>query len=129
MFFEYFLLGIGMSILTGCLFTVITMICGNKTHAILWCMGLAFGMLFLTLHTNEILVQTEYKNGVLNPHYVGGIRRFICSILHDINPCGQAAQLSGWEVYHPVRIALIDMLMIIGISVTGCKLFSRKDIN
>ena len=109
MFFEFFLLGIGMSILTGCLFTVITMICGNKTHAILWCMGLAFGMLFLTLHTNEILVQTEYKNGVLNPHYVGGIRRFICSILHDINPCGQAVSAGGM-LYNLLFVTIGNMI-------------------
>ena len=128
MFFEFFLLGIGMSILTGCLFTVITMICGNKTHAILWCMGLAFGMLFLTLHTNEILVQTEYKNGVLNPHYVGGIRRFICSILHDINPCGQAAQLSTWEVWHPIRVFVCNLMAIAVSTALGCLLFDKKEI-
>ncbi|MBO6017493.1 MAG: hypothetical protein J6P42_05615, partial [Oscillospiraceae bacterium] len=79
-FFRYFLLGIGMSMVTGCLFSVITLLCGNKTNAVIWCMGLAFGMLFLCLHTNELLVQTEYKDGALNPHYISGIRRVICSI-------------------------------------------------
>ena len=127
-FVQFYILGIGMSLVTGCLFSVITMLCGNKTHAIIWCMGLAFGMLFLCLHTNEILVQTEYKDGVLNPHYVSGIRREICSILHDINPCGQAAQLSGWEVWHPIRVLLCNILMLIGSSALGCLLFRRKDI-
>lgn len=127
-FIRFFILGIGMSIVTGCLFSVITMICGNKTQSIVLCMGLAFGMLFLCLHTNEVLVQTEYKEGVLNPHYVSGIRREICSILHDINPCGQAAQLSAWEVWHLNRALIINLFVITGSSVLGCLLFRRKDV-
>ncbi len=128
-FFQFFLLGIGMSLATGCFFSIITLVCGNKTHAIIWCMGFAFGMLFLCLHTNEILVQSEYKDGVLNPHYVGGIRRELCSILHDINPCGQAAQLSAWEVWHPIRALFFNLVVIAGSSGLGCLLFRRKDIN
>lgn len=127
-FLRFFIIGIGMSVATGCLFSIITMICGNKTQAIILCMGLAFGMLFLCLHTNEVLVQTEYKDGVLNPHYVGGFRREICSLLHDINPCGQAAQLSAWEVWHPIRSLLISLLVTAGSSALGCLLFRGKDV-
>ena len=127
-FFRYFILGIGMSLVTGCIFSVITMLCGSKTTAILWCMGLAFGMLFLCLHTNEILVQTAYKNGAPNPRYVSGFRRELCGILHDLNPCGQAAQLSGWEVWHPVRELLFNCILIIGLPTVCCMLFRRKDI-
>ncbi len=127
-FLRFIIIGIGMSVATGCLFSIITMICGNKTQAIILCMGLAFGMLFLCLHTNEVLVQTEYKDGVLNPHYLGGVRREICSLLHDINPCGQAAQLSAWEVWHPIRALLISLLVIAGTSALGCLLFRRKDV-
>lgn len=92
-------------------------------------MGLAFGMLFLCLHTNEVLVQAEYKDGLLNPHYVGGIRRALCGILHDLNPCGQAAQLSAWKVWHPIRASLFNLLMIASTSSLVCMLFNRKDIN
>lgn len=127
--FSYFIIGLGMCAATGCLFSIITMLCGNKTHAVIWCMGLAFGMLFLCLHTNEVLVQKEYKDGILNPHYVGGFRRTLNSILHDINPCGQAAQLSSWEVWHPLRIVLLDLLLVIGVTALGCGLFNKKDIN
>jgi len=127
-FFRYFLLGVGMSLATGCLFSVITLLCGNRTHALLWCMGLAFAMLFLCLHTNEVLVQTEYRDGLLNPHYVGGLRRALCRFLHDLNPCGQAAQLSAWEVWHPLRGAVSDLLVIAGSTVLGCALFRGKDI-
>ena len=127
--FRFFLLGLGMSLATGCLFSVITLLCGNKARAIIVCMGLAFGMLFLCMHTNEILVQTKYKNGILNPHYVSGFRRTLNGVVHDLNPCGQAAQLSSWEVWHPVRIVLFDPLLIASLSALGCRLFQKKDVN
>lgn len=128
-FIRFFFLGLGMSLTTGCLYAVITLLCGNKTQAVILCMGLAFVMLFLAMHTNSILVQPEFKDGVLNPKYVGGIRRFLSGILHDLNPCGQAAQLSTWEVWNPVRIAVLDLTMIAGMSALGCGLFRRKNIN
>ena len=127
-FIRFFIIGMGMSAVTGCLFSVITMICGSKTQAVILCMGLAFGMLILALHTNEVLVQAEYKDGVLNPHYVSGIRREICSLLHDLNPCGQAAQLSAWEVWHPIRVQLVNLVVAVGSAALGCLLFNRKDI-
>lgn len=125
---PYFLLGLGMSVSVGCIFTLITLLCRDRTSAVIWCMGLAFGMLFLCLHTNSLLVQTEYKNGVLNPHYVGGFRRMLYGVLHDLNPCGQAAQLSSWEVWTPTRAAVCDAAWVIGAFVLGCMLFRRKDI-
>jgi hypothetical protein len=91
-------------------------------------MGMAFGMLFLALHTNSILVQEEYKDGILNPHYISGIKRVVYEILHDINPCGQAAQLSTWEVLHPWRIALFNVIFVLFLLIAGCNLFERKDI-
>ena len=127
-FILYFLWGIGICLVTGCLFSVITILCGNKTRAIILCMGLAFIMLFFCMHTNELLVQKEYKNGILNPHYTGGLRRVIYSILHDINPCGQAAQLSSWEILNPFRGILINLLIIIALLILGCTMFCRKDI-
>ena len=93
-FIRFFLLGIGMSAATGCLFSVAALVCGDKTSAVIWCLGIACFMLFLCLHTNGLLVQTEYKDGALNPHYVGGFRRALYGVLHDLNPYGQAAQLS-----------------------------------
>lgn len=127
-FIRLFALGFGMSIVTGCLFSVMTLLCGNKTQAIIWCMGLAFLMLVLAMHTNSVLVQTEYKNGILNPKYIDGFRRTLNSILHDINPYGQASQLSSWAVWHPTRMILLDIPLVCGISALGCLFFQRKDI-
>mgnify|MGYP007102609244 CR=1 FL=1 len=44
-----------MSAAIACLFCVITLLCGDQTRAVVWCMGISFGMLFLSLHTNQIL--------------------------------------------------------------------------
>ena len=85
-------------------------------------------MLFLCLHTNEVLVQAEYRDGVLNPRYVGGARRALCGVLHDLNPCGQAAQLSAWQVWHPARAMAFDVFTIAVTTALGCALFRRKDI-
>lgn len=127
-FFCYFLIGACMSLAMGCLFSVITLICGRKTRAMIWCMGLAFVLLFLCLHTNEVLVQPEYKDGILNPNYVGGFRRAVCSVLHDLNPYGQISQLTSWEVWHPLRGLLWDFILIAGSTTLCCILFKRKDI-
>ena len=127
-FAGYFALGLSMSAAAACLFCVITLLCGDQTRAVVWCMGVAFGMLFLSLHTNQILVQTQYKNGALNPHYVEGTKRVLYGILHDLNPCGQAAQLSCWEVLDPMRAALCNGLWILGTAAAGIVLFQRKDI-
>ncbi len=125
---RFYCIGAGMCLATGCLFSVITLLRGNKTQAIVWCMALAFGMLFLAIHTNGKLVQPEYKDGAMNPNYVGGMRRTVYGILHDLNPCGQVAQLSTWEVWYPIRITLSNLAMVSVASVLGCMLFERKDI-
>lgn len=90
-FVRFFLIGLGMSAAFSCVFCLISMVCGDKTSAVIWCMGLAMGMLMLSLHTNQLLVQTEIKDGLPNPHYVGGFRRALYGVLHDLNPYGQAA--------------------------------------
>lgn len=115
-FVWLFLLGLGMSLTFGCLFSVITLLSGSKTRAIVICMGLAFVLLFLSLHANDVLVHQDVKDGFY-------------SLIHDINPYGQAAQISAWEVWHPVRGLLIDLLLILGLPTLGCLLFRRKDIN
>lgn len=126
---RFFLLGVSMSLASGTLFAVITLLLGEKTRAVVVCMGSAFGMLFLAMHTNSLLVQDRYKDGVLNPKYVGGIRRIIYGLLHDLNPCGQAAQLSTWQVPHPVRVLLFNLLLTAVLTVLCCMLFERKNIN
>ncbi len=127
-FFRYLFLGLGMSLALGVLFCVITLLAGHKTRAVVWCMGLAMGMLLLALHTNQVLMQEPLKEGVLNPAYVTGIKRLVYELLHDLNPCGQAAQLSAWRVSHPPRLVFLNLFQTLVVLAGGCALFRGKDI-
>lgn len=124
----HFLLGLAMALATGCLFSVIALLCGSKAKSAILCMALAFGMLFLCMHTSEIVSQAPLRGGAPNPHYVGGFRRQLSELLHDLNPYGQAAQLSTWRVLHPACAAIIDLVWIVALPAIGCALFERKDI-
>ena len=90
-------------------------------------MGLAFFLLCACLHTNQVMVQPEYKNGMPNPAYVDGIVKAVYGVLHDLNPSGQAAQLSTMDIFSPVRWILCDIFWILTAGV-GCALFNRKNI-
>lgn len=126
-FSRYLFLGIGMCMAYGCIYCSITMLCGNKVTATVLCMGVAFFMLFACLHTNQIMVQPEYKNGSLNPAYVDGAAKKIYALLHDLNPSGQAAQLSAMEVFLPIRCWLCDLGWMLAAG-AGMLMFERKDI-
>lgn len=126
--FQFLILGLGMSAAYSAIFCVLTMISRSKTQAVVLCIVLSMLMLFLCLHTNQMLTQTEYKDGFVNPHYVGGFRRALYGFLHDINPSGQAAQLSSWKYLNPVRGIACDALWVIGMGISGCLLFRRKEI-
>lgn len=128
-FTLYLFLGLGMSLAYGSLFCTVTLLCGSKVRAVIGCMALSMALLFLCLHTNQILVQEEFKDGVLNPHYVTGMRRALYGILHDLNPCGQAAQLSSWHCLNPVRSALCSAFWMAAGACLSCVGFRRKDLS
>ena len=127
-FWRHLLLGILTCLAYGSIFCTVSTLVGKKAGAVLICMGLAFLMLFLSLHTNQVMVQPEYKNGLLNPHYVRGPLKAVYAILHDCNPTGQAAQLSAMHVFQPVRWIVCDLLWMLAAAVLGTTLFQRADI-
>lgn len=112
----------------GSLYCAITLLAADRSAAVAVCMGLALVLLFLCLQTNSLLVQTEYRDGLPNPHYVGGLRRTACAVLHDLNPFGQAAQLSAMECLSPPRFAAMAAALIIGSGAAGLAGFCRKDL-
>ena len=127
-FVRHLLLGILTGLAYGSIFCTVTTLVGKKASAVLICMGLAFGMLFSSLHTNQVMVQPEYKNGMLNPHYVGGSLKAVYALLHDWNPTGQAAQLSAMHIFHSVRWIACDLGWMLVAAVLGTALFRRADI-
>lgn len=110
------------------IYCILSMLVGNKTHAITICMALSFFFLFLSLQTNSVLVQKEYVDGVLNPHYVYGIKRLVYILLQDINPTGQVAQLSSMTCLNPIRFIIVDVVLIIFTVAFGVLGFNKKDI-
>lgn len=124
---RYMFLGIGMCLAYGSIYCTITMLCRKGTTAIVLCMGLSFFLLFLGLYTNQIMVQPQYKDGIPNPAYVEGAVKSFYAILHDLNPTGQAAQLSAMDVFSPVRWLICDFVWILAAGV-GSILFRHTDI-
>jgi len=120
-------IGIGMCFAYSSIYCTITMLSGNKTTAAVICMALAFSLFCLCLHTNQVMVQPQYKNGVLNPAYVDGILKRVYAFFHDFNPTGQAAQLSTMNIFNAARCVLCDLLWIMTAGV-GCLVFRRKNI-
>lgn len=125
---NFAVLGMFTCLTYGSIYCTITILNGNKAIAITVCMGLAFFLLFLCLHSNSMLVQQEYVDGVINPHYVTGIKRTIYEVLHDVNPFGQAAQLSDMTCINPVRFVVVDFIWMIVTSFLGGLFFDKKDI-
>ena len=103
------------------------MLCQTKATAAVLCMGTAFVLLFASLHTNQIMIQPEYKDGSLNPAYVDGFAKHVYAVLHDLNPCGQAAQLTTMEIFHSVRWVLCDIGWIFAAGIS-CIAFQHKNI-
>ncbi len=125
---TYFGLGCLTVIAISSIFCMISMGIGNRSVAITVCMGLAFVMLFLCLHTNQILAQQPYKDGVLNLHYVGGWKRIAYEWLHDLNPMGQIAQLSEMKYLSPIRWIVTDIAWMLIAMGFGSLVFMKKDI-
>ena len=126
-FIQYLMLGMGMCLAYGSIYCTITMLCGSKTTSAVLCMGVAFFLLFASLHTNQVMVQPEYKNGILNPAYVDGFAKTVYAAVHDLNPTGQAAQLSTMYIFHPVRFFICGLAWILP-TCAGMILFNRKNI-
>lgn len=126
-FLLHLILGLCMCLGYSCIYCTITMVCGNKTTSTILCMGLSFFLLVACLHTNQVMIQPEFKNGIPNPAYVDGGAKIVYRVLHDLNPTGQAAQLSAMDVFQPVRWILCDFLWML-FAGAGCILFNRKNI-
>ncbi|MBE6968798.1 MAG: hypothetical protein E7442_01585 [Ruminococcaceae bacterium] len=126
-FLQHLAMGAGMCLAYSSIYCMITMLCGNRTTATVACMALAFFLLCACLHTNQIMVQPEFKDGLPNPAYADGFKKAVYAVLHDLNPSGQAAQLSAMNIFQPLRWILCDLLWVLTAGV-GCAVFGRKNL-
>ena len=115
----YLILGLFCCAAYACIYAMCAMLLAKKSTAVVVCMGLSFFLLFLALHTNQMMIQLLGTGEAMELWY---------GILHDFNPCGQAAQLSQMKCLNAVRFVAADIGWIVASVCIGTWLFGKKDI-
>ena len=122
------------------IFNIITMNISSKANAAVFCILLAFGMMFFAAYLINCLSQPEYieqmvmKNGqmvtetVKNTHYLTGMKRELYQNLSELLPSGQAMHVAGMTIAHPVRMMVYSLVMTVVTTICGIGLFLKKDI-
>lgn len=65
---------------------------------------------------------------VPNPQYLSGAERERFQFFFDVNPAGQTVELAMLNIPHPVRVALLDVGIMVIFGLGGIWLFRKKDI-
>lgn len=122
------------------IFNIITMNISSKANVAVFCILLAFGMMFFAAYLINCLSQPEYieqmvmKNGqmvtetVKNTHYLTGMKRELYQNLSELLPSGQAMHVAGMTIAHPVRMMVYSLVMTVVTTICGIGLFLKKDI-
>ena len=124
------------------LFTLIAMLCQNKSHTTAGCILLTFALLFAGVYISSTLEEPEYlaaysytENGVTieepeqkNPYYITGTKRQVYELLQDLTPGGQVIQISEMGVKKPVMLAICDGLILLLVTGFGLIVFRREDL-
>ena len=124
------------------LFTLIAMLCQNKSHTTAGCILLTFALLFAGVYISSTLEEPEYlaaysytENGVTveepeqrNPYYITDMKRQVYEFLQDLTPGGQVIQVSEMGVKKPVMLAVYDGLILLFVTGFGLVFFRREDL-
>lgn len=124
------------------LFTLIAMLCQNKSHTTAGCILLTFALLFAGVYISSTLEEPEYlaaysytENGVTveepeqkNSYYITGMKRQVYEFLQDLTPGGQVIQVSEMGVKKPVMLAVYDGLILLFVTGFGLIFFRREDL-
>ena len=124
------------------LFTLIAMLCQNKSHTTAGCILLTFALLFAGVYISSTLEEPEYlaaysytENGVTveepeqkNPYYITGVKRQVYEFLQDLTPGGQVIQISEMGVKKPAMLAIYDGLILLLVTGFGLIFFRREDL-
>ena len=124
------------------LFTLIAMLCQNKSHTTAGCILLTFALLFAGVYISSTLEEPEYlaaysytENGVTveepeqrNPYYITGMKRQVYEFLQDLTPGGQVIQISEMAAEAPAKLALYDGLIVLLVTGFGLVIFRREDL-
>ena len=124
------------------LFTLIAMLCQNKSHTTAGCILLTFALLFAGVYISSTLEEPEYlaaysytENGVTveepeqrNPYYITGMKRQVYEFLQDLTPGGQVIQISEMGVKKPAMLAIYDGLILLLVTGFGLVFFRCEDL-
>ena len=122
------------------IYTMISMLCSNKTHSAILCILISIALFFLSGFLYSMLIQPEMiETAVMrdgetiiemmeNPDYLTGMKREICQFFMDLLPSGQCAQIANLGVIHPYRLGIFSLLTIIITNAVGLWGFHKKDI-
>lgn len=138
----YVALSFALMIACTALFTLIAMLCQNKSHTTAGCILLTFALLFAGVYISSTLEEPEYlaaysytENGVTveepeqkNPYYITGMKRQVYEFLQDLTPGGQVIQVSEMGVKKPVMLAVYDGLILLFVTGFGLIFFRREDL-
>lgn len=138
----YVALSFALMIACTALFTLIAMLCQNKSHTTAGCILLTFALLFAGVYISSTLEEPEYlaaysytENGVTveepeqkTPYYITGVKRQVYEFLQDFTPGGQVIQVSEMGVEKPVMLAVYDGLILLLVTGVGLMLFRREDL-
>ena len=135
-------LSLALIITFTALFTLIAMLCQNKSHTVAGCILLAFVLIFFGVYITSALNEPEYfagysftENGVTveeaeerNPNYIGGTKRKVYEFMQDFTPGGQVLQISDMDAEKPAMLALYDGIILLAATGFGMVIFRRKDL-
>ena len=139
---RYAGLSFALMIAFTALFTLIAMVCRNRTHTTAGCILLTVVLLFAGVYISSTLEEPEYlaaysytENGVTveepeqkNPYYITGMKRQVYEFLQDLTPGGQVIQISEMGVKKPVMLAICDGLILLLVTGFGLIVFRREDL-
>lgn len=124
------------------LFTLIVMLCQNKSHTVAECILLVFVLIFLGVYITSALNEPEYlagysytENGVTveepetkNPNYISGTKRQVYEFMQDFTPGGQMLRISDMDTEKPAMLALYDGIILLAATGLGMVFFRRRDL-
>lgn len=131
-----------LSIAFCSIFTMIAMICGDKTKVAVISILFVVVLFLVTTYVNSKLDASEFLPGysidnvtgnmisepVPNPNYLRGTQRAVYEFIYDFLPTGQSVQYMTMEVKYIWRLPLFSLLITIVTTIAGAVIFKRKDI-
>lgn len=124
------------------IFTLISMVCGNKAAVAVISILLVVVLLLVATSLNGRLEAPEFYNGIMladsqgnmtsqsipNPTYLKGTARAVVQFIYDFLPTGQSIQYSSMAVLHAWQLPLYSFFITVVSAFTGAAVFHKKDI-